>query len=73
MVRKIEKETGAELFSRHSNPISLTPAGECYIRAAKNILAIRKNMETEIQELHTGVRGTLRLGVPVQRLSLIHI
>ena len=67
MVRKIEKETGAELFSRHSNPISLTPAGECYIRAARNILAIRKNMETEIQELHTGVRGTLRLGVPVQR------
>ena len=37
------------------------------IRAARNILEIRKNMETEIQELHTGVRGTLRLGVPVQR------
>jgi DNA-binding transcriptional LysR family regulator len=67
MVRKIENEIHAEIFERHHTPIALTPAGECYIRAAQDILNIQKNMSEQIREIHTGARGTLRIGCPVQR------
>ena len=40
MVRKVEEELRAELFVRHTNPMVLTPAGECYMQAARAIQSI---------------------------------
>ena len=67
MVRKVESELNAELFVRHTNPIVLTPAGECYMQAARSVLNIEENLTRKISEIRSGVRGTIRLGVPLQR------
>ena len=67
MVRKIEKEIHADIFFRHQTPIALTAAGECYIQAAQNILNIQQAMTDQIHEINTGARGTIRVGVPLQR------
>jgi len=67
MVRKIEDQIGAELFERYTNPIVLTPAGECYFRAIREIQHTYDTMLKEIQDIDEGVRGKLRLGLPVQR------
>lgn len=67
MVRKIENEIHAEIFFRHQNPIALTPAGKCYINAARDILNIQQAMTDQIHEINAGARGTIRVGVPLQR------
>ncbi|MGO4972644.1 LysR family transcriptional regulator [[Clostridium] aminophilum] len=67
MVRKIENEMNAEIFTRYSNPISLTPAGEYYIKAAHDILNIEENLSRAVHEIAAGSRGTLKIGIPVLR------
>lgn len=67
MVRKVEEELRAELFVRHTNPMVLTPAGECYMQAARAIQSIQQNLERQLEEIRLGTRGSIRLGMPLQR------
>ena len=41
VVKLAETNLGAPVFNRSTDPISLTPAGEKYVEAAKQILAIQ--------------------------------
>ena len=45
-IMTLEKELGVKLFDRSNNPITLTPAGEHFIRNAAEILyrALMRNM-----------------------------
>ena len=43
-VRRVEKEFGIKIFNRTTKPLTLTPAGEEYIRSAEQILSIINNM-----------------------------
>ncbi len=67
MIRLVEKQLGAPIFNRNTDPISLTYAGQKYMDAARQVLAINRNLAREIEELNQEEQGTIRLGIPVQR------
>ena len=73
MVRKVEEELRAELFVRHTNPMVLTPAGECYMQAARAIQSIQQNLERQLEEIRLGTRGSIRLGMPLQRYPAVNL
>lgn len=61
-VRALEKELGAELFSRARGNIALTDAGEALLPLARRILADADTARIEVQELAQLRRGRIRLG-----------
>jgi DNA-binding transcriptional LysR family regulator len=62
-IARLERECGTPLFERSSNRVSLTPAGELFIRHATRMLSELDAMRAEIQRIATGTAGTLRVGV----------
>ncbi|MGW3624893.1 LysR family transcriptional regulator [Streptomyces sp. NPDC000880] len=61
-VRALEKELGAELFSRARGNIALTDAGEALLPLARRILADANTARHEVEELVQLRRGRVRLG-----------
>ncbi|WP_338674215.1 LysR substrate-binding domain-containing protein [Streptomyces sp. SCSIO 30461] len=61
-IRALEKELGAELFSRARGNIALTDAGEALLPLARRILADADTARHEVQELVQLRRGRVRLG-----------
>ncbi|MEU9609224.1 LysR substrate-binding domain-containing protein [Streptomyces sp. NPDC048057] len=61
-IRALEKELGAELFSRARGNIALTEAGEALLPLARRILADADTARHEVQELVQLRRGRVRLG-----------
>ena len=51
-IRLIERNLGAEIFNRRTEPISITPAGEKYIEAAQKVLAIEEALRQEIGRMN---------------------
>lgn len=67
MIKLVENNLGAAIFNRNTDPLTLTYAGQKYVEAAKQILAINNNLAREIEEINHEDHGSIRLGVPVQR------
>ena len=67
MVKLVETNLGTAVFNRTTEPLSLTPAGEKYMEAAGQILAIHANLEREIEEIRAEEHGKINFGIPVQR------
>ncbi|WOX20724.1 LysR family transcriptional regulator [Streptomyces solicathayae] len=61
-IKALEKELGAELFSRARGNIALTDAGEALLPLARRILADTDTARHEVQELVQLRRGRVRLG-----------
>lgn len=61
-VKKVEIELGIELFDRHTNPLTLTYAGELYIKEAKRIQDIKKELIQKIEDISEMKRGHLTIG-----------
>ncbi|MER5886767.1 LysR substrate-binding domain-containing protein [Streptomyces sp. NPDC001941] len=61
-IRALEKELGADLFSRARGNIALTDAGEALLPLARRILADADTARLEVQELAQLRRGRVRLG-----------
>ena len=53
-IKLIERNLGAEIFNRRTEPISITPAGEMYIEAARKVLAIKEALRQEIGRMNRG-------------------
>ncbi len=66
-IKIVENNLGATIFNRNTDPLTLTYAGQKYVEAAKQILAINHNLAREIEEINHEDHGFIRLGVPVQR------
>ena len=71
MILNTEEQLGAPIFDRSTTPLSLTRAGECYIDAAKQILAIERDMMRKIQETTEHVSGPLSIGCSSATSSLM--
>lgn len=67
IIKTAENNLGAPIFDRSTDPITLTPAGQLYVNAAKEILTISNNLTKQIEELSNEEFGKLRIGVSVQR------
>ncbi|MFJ6934513.1 LysR family transcriptional regulator [Streptomyces sp. NPDC101132] len=61
-IKALERELGAELFSRARGNIALTDAGEALLPLARRILADAETARVEVQELAQLRRGRVRLG-----------
>lgn len=67
IIKSAEANLGAPIFNRNTDPITLTPAGQLYVDAAKQITTISTNLTKQIEELSKEEFGRLRLGISVQR------
>ncbi len=62
-ILSLEKELGTQLFDRNSNPISLTAAGEHFIRGAKELLYKQDQLQRSMEQFKTGDKGQLVIGI----------
>jgi DNA-binding transcriptional LysR family regulator len=60
-ILKLEQEFGVPLFERHPRGVTLTPAGEIYLRYAREQIAQAENTRAEIDRLNGMHRGTVRI------------
>src|SRR3982074_2103694 len=60
-VRDAEQKLGTALFLRLGRRMVLTPAGERLIACARRVLAELGDAEAQIEGLHGGARGEIRL------------
>lgn len=61
-VRQEEKRLGAALFDRSRRPLTLTPAGEAYIRAAERVKYLEADLGRELDDLRDMHTGRLHVG-----------
>lgn len=68
----LESELGIKLFERNHSPLSLTPAGEYFIREARELLYKEDQLYKAIEQFKTGENGRLIIGVtPFRSLYLM--
>lgn len=61
-IRRLETDLGAELFSRTSRSVRLTPVGEAFVGDARRILAEVDRLRNTVVEYSQGQLGQLRIG-----------
>ena len=61
---KLEQEIGVPLFERTRSKMLLTPAGELYVEAARQVLSIEKHLYENIRSLNN--RSHITLGLTSQ-------
>ena len=62
-VRGLERELGARLFQRTTHRVSLTPAGEAFLPAARAALQAAEQARTAVALVKGELRGQIRVGV----------
>lgn len=61
-IAQLEEEVGMPLFER-TRPLTITPAGECFLRSVQNHLFINKQMEKELFDMADPTKNVLKIGV----------
>ena len=61
-VRQEEKNLGAALFDRSRRPLTLTQAGEAYIRAVEQLKYLESDLSRELEDLRDLNTGRLHIG-----------
>lgn len=69
-VSRIENEFGTKLFNRKPF-LHLTAAGEVVYKSLSNIDAIEKNLNKQMDELKSGVKGNFTVGISTSRSPII--
>ena len=62
-ISKAEEELGAKIFNRGTTPLTLTQAGEHYVKTARMMMALEENLRQEIDDLNNSRDGEIRLGL----------
>lgn len=70
-LKRVEEELGEVLFVRAPSGLSLTFAGECFLKYAYQIKKMYEEMSVEFCELNQMKKGTLRIGVTERMGSLL--
>ena len=60
-ISDLETMLGVDLFKRHSKGIELTSAGNALLHHARAMLSMAVQMENELKDYQSGLRGTVRL------------
>lgn len=61
-IRQEEKLLGTVLFDRSHRPLTLTPAGEAYIRAVEQVKYLENDLGRELDDLRNVRTGRLHIG-----------
>ncbi|MBR5559721.1 MAG: LysR family transcriptional regulator [Oscillospiraceae bacterium] len=70
-IRSLEKQLGAQLFDRSANPLTLTRAGEIYIKWAEQTLRTQLQIERQITDTVEGTDTILRIGASAERTRFL--
>lgn len=71
-ISALEQEVGVKLFDRSTTPLSLTPAGEVFIRDAKDLLYREDQLLRSMEAFRSGDNSRLVIGIsPFRCLYLI--
>ena len=70
-LQRTEEELGTPLFSRCGRTLELTYAGERYLSYAIRMLSLKHELEKEMQDIRSLKKGSLRVGMPPVRCSLM--
>jgi DNA-binding transcriptional LysR family regulator len=62
LLAAVEEEIGAKIFDRSVAPVVPTYAGEKYIAAAKKILGIMQELQSQINDMQDTLTGCLHIG-----------
>lgn len=68
-ISKAEEELGAKIFNRGTTPLTLTQAGEHYVKTARMMMALQENLRREIDDLNNCRDGEVRLGLSDMRAT----
>lgn len=68
-IRALEEDLGVLLFDRNTQPLSLTPAGECFMREAQGFLQQEDRLRRSMEGFKSGMKGRLILGISPFRCS----
>lgn len=68
-ISKAEEELGAKIFNRGTTPLTLTQAGEHYVKTARMMMALQENLRREIDDLTNCRDGEVRLGLSDMRAT----
>lgn len=63
---RLENNLGVKLFDRTASSINLTFAGEQYLKTAKSILNLNKQLKMELSDIAGSKKGRLTIGIPNQ-------
>lgn len=66
-IRQAEEQLGTPIFNRDTSPMSLTYAGQMFVKTAREVMSIETNLLNEIEEIKKESHGRMRLGFSVQR------
>lgn len=66
-IRALEKQLGTELFDRRKTPLALTPAGDAYLKWARQVVQTQQQMEQQIADMSSGARTRLAIGASAER------
>ena len=68
----LEKDLGVKLFDRETNPMTLTPAGEVFVRDARELVYKQEQLSRCMERYRTGQEGRLAIGIsPFRSLYLL--
>lgn len=71
-ILNLEKDLGLKLFDRNTVPITITPAGQYFLREAEKLLYHEEQLLKSMEEFKDGERGQLVIGIsPFRSLYLI--
>lgn len=62
-ILSLEKEIGVTLFDRDSVPLTLTAAGECFIKEAKELLFKEEKLRHSMEDYKFGAKAKLTIGI----------
>lgn len=62
-INRLEAALSLKLFDRNAKPIALTPAGQIFIKKAREIMALDQELEAELMLLSTSPHGILTVGM----------
>ncbi|MBO6157740.1 MAG: LysR family transcriptional regulator [Firmicutes bacterium] len=69
-IKTLEQTYGTTFFER-SPRLSLTPAGQAYLKAVRQIQMIETNLESEISDIRQSKQGVLRFGTTSGRYRIL--
>lgn len=70
-LQRLEADVGAPLFDRTQTPLKLTDAGTYFYNYIKNVQSEEKNLSAKIQEIKSGNRAKLCVGMPLWRANVL--
>lgn len=71
-IQHLEKELGVKLFDRNHSPLTLTPAGEYFVRNAQELVYKEEQLRKALDQFRSGESGRLVIGVtPFRSLYLM--